>query len=102
MRHGDLQLVTSRGSIDCPRCGKPVTPAQDWCLNCGAAARTNIVAARDWRRPIAALAALVALSLAALAVAYVDLTNDPEPPTVTPVTTIRTVTIPIPPTTTTP
>jgi hypothetical protein len=94
MRHRDIRLVTSRGSIDCPRCGKPVAPAQDWCLSCGAAARTNIVAARNWRRPIAALATLVGLSLAALAVAYVDLTNDPEPPTVTPVTTVQTVTAP--------
>ena len=83
-----------REPIDCPRCGKPVAPDQDWCLNCGEAARTKLIAAPDWRRPIAVLAALVALSLAALAVAYVDLTNDPTPPKVTPVPTTRTYTVP--------
>lgn len=78
--------------LDCPRCGAPVPPGQDWCLSCGAAARTRVVRSPDWRRPTAALAALAALSLAALAVAFVQLTDDPAPPRLVTVTTTPTVT----------
>jgi hypothetical protein len=91
----------NRGPVPCPRCGKTVAPGEDWCLKCGAAARTKIVPPPDWRKPVAVLATLLALSVVAIAVAFVDLTNDPTPPKVVPVPTIKTVTTP-PPTTTTP
>lgn len=85
-----------RQSLDCPRCGKPVQAAQDWCLSCGAAARTRLLRSPNWRRPLAVLAILAALSLVAFAVSFVDLTEDPTPPKVTPVNTIKTVTVPAP------
>lgn len=87
-----------RGPIDCPHCGKTVESDQDWCLHCGAPARTRLLKAPDWRRPVAVLAALVAVSLLAFGLSFVDLTKDPEPPSVKPVNTIKTVTAP-PPTT---
>jgi ribosomal protein L37E len=93
-------LPHRRESIDCPRCGKPVQADQDWCLNCGAAARTRLLRSPNWRRPLTVLAILAALSLAAFAVSFVDLTNDPTPPKVTPVDTIKTVTATTPTTTT--
>jgi hypothetical protein len=94
--------ANQRGPIACPRCGETVAPDQDWCLNCGAAARTKIVPAPDWRKPVAVLATLLVLSLVAISVAYVDLTNDPTPPKVVPVPTVKTVTAPAPTTTTAP
>jgi hypothetical protein len=45
-------------ATSCPRCGRPLAAEQDWCLECGAAARTVL----------------------ALAAAFVALTRDDEPP----------------------
>ena len=60
----------------CPRCGAPMTPEQDWCLNCGAAVGTRVVAARGWRVPIAIGAALLAIAAIAVAIAIVTLADD--------------------------
>jgi hypothetical protein len=60
----------------CPRCGAPMTPEQDWCLNCGAAVGTRVVAARGWRVPIAIGAALLAIAAVAVAIAIVTLADD--------------------------
>lgn len=69
------------GTIGCPRCGRPILPDQDWCLHCGAAARTRLAPAPNWRAPVAVLATVVVLSLAALVAAFVVLTDDPAPGT---------------------
>ncbi|MEA2340278.1 MAG: hypothetical protein QOG11_355, partial [Solirubrobacteraceae bacterium] len=44
--------------IACPSCGVTVQPDQDWCLTCGAAARTRLAPTPNWRVLVAALAAL--------------------------------------------
>ena len=63
-------------AIACPRCGANVAPDQDWCLDCGAAARTRLCPTPNWRAPIAALAVVALLAGIGLAVAFVALTND--------------------------
>jgi hypothetical protein len=64
------------GTIRCPRCQAPVAPDQDWCLECGAAARTRLAATPNWRLPVAALALVAVLAGLGLAVAFVALTDD--------------------------
>ncbi len=57
----------------CPLCHAPLHPEQEWCLHCGAAARTRLAASPRWKGLIAALAVVVALSLGVLAAALVKL-----------------------------
>jgi cytoskeletal protein RodZ len=64
------------GTIRCPRCNAPVGPDQDWCLECGAAARTRLAQTPNWRLPIIVVAVVAILAGAGLAVAFVALTND--------------------------
>jgi hypothetical protein len=63
----------------CPLCGAPLRADQDWCLSCGAAARTRLAAPANWRAPILALGVTVVLSLAVLSVALVKLAENPSP-----------------------
>jgi hypothetical protein len=85
----------SRPVVDaaCPLCGTPLQADQEWCLGCGAAARTRLAAPTNWRAPILALALVVALALGALAAALVSLTgasgSSAAPPAIT-----RTITAP--------
>ncbi len=74
----------------CPLCGFPLRPEQDWCLSCGAAARTRLAAAPGWRAPLIGLGLVIVLALGALTAALVELAG--APPASTPVT--RTVTAP--------
>jgi len=67
------------GGVRCPRCGVPLAAGQDWCLQCGTAARTVVAPTPNWRAPIALIGVIVALSGAALAFAFVTLTGDDEP-----------------------
>jgi hypothetical protein len=67
------------GSIPCPRCASSVGPDQEWCLSCGAPARTRLVPTPNWRAPVAVLGVVVLLAGLALALAFVSLTNDKEP-----------------------
>jgi hypothetical protein len=88
----------------CPLCGTPLAPTQEWCLHCGAAARTRLAAAPNWKAPIAVLATVALLALAAIAASVVKLAGDTGP---APLPIIRTVTTPaaaaaIAPTTTAP
>ncbi len=57
----------------CPLCGAPLLQEQEWCLRCGAAARTRLAASPNWKGPLATLAVVVALSLGVLAAALVKL-----------------------------
>jgi hypothetical protein len=63
----------------CPLCGAGLAPDQEWCLRCGAAARTRLAATPNWRAPIAALAAIAAVALGVLAAALVKLAGDSGP-----------------------
>lgn len=69
-------IETPPGTIACPRCGAAVGPDQDWCLECGAPARTRLAPAPNWRAPIAIVAVVIVLAGAGLAAAFVALTND--------------------------
>lgn len=64
------------GTIACPRCGAAVGPEQDWCLECGAAARTQLAPTPNWRLPILLVAVVIVLAGAGLAGAFVALTDD--------------------------
>lgn len=78
------------GSFPCPRCGEVLSPAQDWCLNCGDPARTVIAPTPRWRIPLALLAALAALALGVLVAAFIGLSNDDPPTSLTSFQTITT------------
>jgi hypothetical protein len=67
------------GTIACPRCRVPIGPDQEWCLHCGAPARTRLVPTPNWRAPLLLLALVATLAGIALAVAFVQLTNSNEP-----------------------
>ena len=73
----------------CPLCGAPLAADQEWCLRCGAAARTRLAAAPGWKAPVVALAVVAALALGILAAALVKLAGDSGP---APVAITRTVT----------
>jgi len=77
----------------CPLCGSPLQPEQEWCLRCGAAARTRLAATPNWRAPIAAIVAAVALALGVLTAALVALAGGSSP-TKTQVTRTVTTTAP--------
>ncbi|HEY4095893.1 MAG TPA: hypothetical protein VGM33_10300 [Baekduia sp.] len=62
--------------LRCPRCGASVGPEQDWCLECGAPARTRLAPTPHWHRPIAVLCTIALIAGVALAVAFASLTND--------------------------
>jgi hypothetical protein len=62
--------------LRCPRCGAYVGPEQDWCLECGAPARTRLAPTPNWRAPIAVVAVVVLLAGLALALAFTSLTRD--------------------------
>ena len=63
----------------CPHCGSPLTPDQEWCLNCGHAVGTRIAPTPRWRVPVAIVGAALALLVAALVLSLVELSGDPQP-----------------------
>jgi uncharacterized OB-fold protein len=87
----------------CPLCRTPLHPEQEWCLHCGAAARTRLAASPRWKGLIAALAVVVALSLGVLAAALVELAggSNAAPAITRTVTTAATATASTPTSTTT-
>ena len=62
--------------LRCPRCGAYVAPEQDWCLECGAPARTRLAPTPNWRAPVALVAVVVLLAGLVLALAFTELTSD--------------------------
>jgi hypothetical protein len=72
---GAQQVEPARSPVDaaCPLCGTPLAVDQEWCLGCGAAARTRLAAPTSWKAPILVLALVVALALGALAAGLVSL-----------------------------
>lgn len=65
--------------IACPRCQAVVAPGQEWCLTCGAPARTRLAPAPNWRLPVAIATALIAVAAIVLVVAFVALTDNSQP-----------------------
>ncbi|MBW3608997.1 MAG: hypothetical protein KY463_11690, partial [Actinobacteria bacterium] len=72
------QQLAEHASISCPRCSSPIGPEQDWCLECGAPARTRLAPTPNWQLPTIAIAGIVALAGALLAFAFVKLTSDDD------------------------
>jgi hypothetical protein len=75
----------------CPLCGSALHPEQEWCLSCGAAARTRLAAAPSWKGLVAVLAVIVVLCLGVLAAALVKLAGNSS---ATASSTTTTVTVP--------
>ncbi len=89
----------------CPLCGSPLDPRQDWCLSCGAAARTRLAATPNWKGPVAAIAVVAVLALGVLAAALVKLaggSGSGAAPVTTTVTTAPAASAPVTPTSATP
>jgi predicted amidophosphoribosyltransferase len=57
----------------CPLCGSPLKREQDWCMRCGAAARTRLAAQPKWKALVIGLAVVVVLALGVLTAALVTL-----------------------------
>jgi hypothetical protein len=55
-----------------------MTEEQEWCLQCGAAVGTRVVAARGWRTPFAVAGVLLGLAAIAVAIAIVQLADDTD------------------------
>jgi hypothetical protein len=68
------------GALDvgavCPLCDSSLEATQDWCLRCGAAARTRLAAAPRWKALVLLLATVAVLALGVLAAALVKLAGD--------------------------
>lgn len=62
----------------CPRCGAPMTEEQEWCLACGAAVGTRVVAAPGWRAPLLITGAIALIAAIAIAVAIIQLADDTD------------------------
>lgn len=73
---GPPPQLPAPGSLRCPRCSATVGPEQDWCLECGAPARTRLAPTPNWQLPTVAIGAIVLLAGALLAFAFVTLTGD--------------------------
>jgi hypothetical protein len=106
-RPGDPHLAVPQrvaGGEACPLCGTPLSPEQDWCLRCGAAARTRLAATPNWKTPIATIAVVAALALAVLAAALVKLAGGSSSSSAPATTTVTTpaASTPAAPTTATP
>jgi hypothetical protein len=82
-------VPTSAGET-CPLCGASLHDQQDWCLRCGAAARTRLAASPNWQPPIAAIAVVLALSLGVLAAALIKLAGDSSSSATRATTTVTT------------
>ncbi len=57
----------------CPLCGSALLREQDWCLQCGAAARTRLAATPRWRAPVIAFTVVILISLGVLIASLVKL-----------------------------
>lgn len=61
----------------CPLCGSQLAPDQDWCLNCGGAARSRLAPPPRWRPLVAALLLITVLAIGGLAAALTKLAGEP-------------------------
>jgi len=62
-----------RADESCPLCGASLGATQEWCLRCGAAARTRLAATPRWRAPLVALGVVIVLAVGVLTAALVSL-----------------------------
>lgn len=72
MSSGPTQTIPT--SVEqCPLCGAALRAEQDWCLSCGAGARTRLAAPPKWKLLVVSLVVVVVLALGVLAAALVKL-----------------------------
>jgi len=71
----DLPPAPQPAALRCPRCAATVAPEQDWCLECGAPARTRLAPTPSWKVPIAIVALIAVAAALALAIAFASLTH---------------------------
>jgi hypothetical protein len=57
----------------CPLCGGPLRRDQDWCLRCGAAARTRLAAPAKWKALVVAVLVVTLVALGVLTAALLKL-----------------------------
>ncbi len=69
--HGPADDSATPDPAQCGRCGAPLVPDQEWCLECGTA-RTVVHRPPDWRIPAAIIGAVALLVLAGFAIALVN------------------------------
>jgi hypothetical protein len=93
--------IPAPGSLRCPRCSATIGPEQDWCLECGAPARTRLAQTPNWQLPTVAIAAIVLVAGAMLAFAFVKLTDDGNAPASTTQAPVSTAVPVVPPAPTT-
>ena len=62
--------------LKCPRCGARLAERQDWCLECGAAATTQVLPPPGWGLPAVIVGFAVLLAGAAFAVTVTVLSRD--------------------------
>ncbi len=82
--------MTPRSGESCPLCGAPLAVDQDWCLRCGAAARTRVASTPRWQTPLVVLLIVAALCVAVLAGSLVKLARGSGPAPAPITTTITT------------
>lgn len=73
----------------CPLCRSPLHPEQEWCLHCGAAARTRLAASPAWKAPVVSIVVVLVVSLGVLAGSLVKLVGS-SGPAATQTTTVTT------------
>lgn len=61
------------GEERCPLCGAGLQSAQQWCMGCGAAARTRLAATPRWWAPVAILATVGVVALGVLIASLIKL-----------------------------
>jgi hypothetical protein len=59
----------------CHRCGEPMAPDQEWCLECGEG-HTLVHSPPDWRVGVAIVATVIVLALAGFAIALINLSDN--------------------------
>ncbi len=59
----------------CPLCGADLAAGQQWCLECGAAARTRLAPPQRWRAPLLAALVVIVLAFGVLVAALVKLSG---------------------------
>src|SRR5437588_2825359 len=62
--------------LKCPRCGAELAERQDWCLECGAAATTQVLPPPGWGLPAVIVGFAVLLAGAAFALTVTVLSRD--------------------------
>jgi hypothetical protein len=78
----------------CPACGAQLAAEQEWCLACGAAARTRLAATPRWRLPLVIITLVIVISLVVIVASLVRLTRPAlsSPPITAPTATKTVVT----------